>query len=228
MEIFVSIDGVLRNTIQKFDYHYKDYFLNTESTENETFEYKVKTKPLSFQKIIDSYSFQSVDEFNKFLYFDFPIEIFGHAGLSYNQAATDLNKLIVEHPNSRFTLVGLNEKGKAKSASLFFISKNGIMMDQVIFSNDLEIENLWKKCDVWITENFEIIDKCPTNKKVIKFNTYYNNHYKINLEIGKLSEINNIWLKYSEKTILSTLMELVKNAKQVITSQMKMALQLWK
>ena len=228
MEIFISIDGVLRNTIQKFDYHYKDYFLNTESTENETFEYKVKTKPLSFQKIIDSYSFQSVDEFNKFLYFDFPIEIFGHAGLSYNQAATDLNKLIVEHPNSRFTLVGLNEKGKAKSASLFFISKNGIMMDQVIFSNDLEIENLWKKCDVWITENFEIIDKCPTNKKVIKFNTYYNNHYKINLEIGKLSEINNIWLKYSEKTILSTLMELVKNAKQVITSQMKTALQLWK
>jgi hypothetical protein len=228
MEIFVSIDGVLRNTIQKFDYHYKDYFLNTESTENETFEYKVKTKPLSFQKIIDSYSFQSVDEFNKFLYFDFPIEIFGHAGLSYNQAATDLNKLIVERPNSRFTLVGLNEKGKAKSASLFFISKNGIMMDQVIFSNDLEIENLWKKCDVWITENFEIIDKCPTNKKVIKFNTYYNNHYKINLEIGKLSEINNIWLKYSEKTILSTLMELVKNAKQVITSQMKTALQLWK
>jgi len=228
MEIFVSIDGVLRNTIQKFDYHYKDYFLNTESTENETFEYKVKTKPLSFQKIIDSYSFQSVDEFNKFLYFDFPIEIFGHAGLSYNQAATDLNKLIVEHPNSRFTLVGLNEKGKAKSASLFFISKNGIMMDQVIFSNDLEIENLWKKCDVWITENFEIIDKCPTNKKVIKFNTYYNNHYKINLEIGKLSEINNIWLKYSEKTILSTLMELVKNAKQVITSQMKTVLQLWK
>jgi len=228
MEIFVSIDGVLRNTIQKFDYHYKDYFLNTESTENETFEYEVKTKPFSFQKIIDSYSFQSVDEFNKFLYFDFPIEIFGHAGLSYNQAATDLNKLIVEHPNSRFTLVGLNEKGKAKSASLFFISKNGIMIDQVIFSNDLEIENLWKKCDVWITENFEIIDKCPTNKKVIKFNTYYNNHYKINLEIDKLSEINNIWLKYSEKTILSTLIKLVKNVKQVITSQMKTALQHWK
>lgn len=228
MEIFVSIDGVLRNTIQKFDYHYKDYFLNTESTENETFEYKVKTKPLSFQKIIDSYSFQSVDEFNKFLYFDFPIEIFGHAGLSYNQAATDLNKLIVEHPNSRFTLVGLNEKGKAKSASLFFISKNGIMMDQVIFSNDLEIENLWKKCDVWITENFEIIDKCPTNKKVIKFNTYYNNHYKIDLEISKLSEINKLWLKFSEKTILSMLMGLLKRVKQAMKSKMKTAQQLLK
>jgi hypothetical protein len=228
MEIFVSIDGVLRNTVQKFDYHYKDYFLNTESEEKETFEYKVKTKPLSFQKIMDSYSFQSVDEFIKFLYFDFPIEIFGHAGLSYSQTATDLNKLIIEHPNSRFTLIGLNEKGKAKSASLFFISKNGIMMDQVIFSNNSEIDNLWKKCDVWITEDFEVIEKCPKNKKVIKFNTYYNNHYKIDLEISKLSEINKLWLKFSEKTILSMLMGLLKRAKQVMKSKMKTAQQLLK
>jgi hypothetical protein len=225
MEIFVSIDGVLRNTVQKFDYHYKDYFLNTESTEEETFEYSVKTKPVSFQKIINSYSFQSIDEFNKFLYFDFPIEIFGHGGLSYNQAATDLNKLIVENPDCRFTLVGLNEKGKAKSASLFFISKNGIMMDQIIFSNNSQIDNLWKKCDVWITEDFDVITKCPKNKKVIKFNTYYNNHYKIQLEISKLSEINKLWLKFSEKTITSMLMGLVKRVKRALKLKMKMAQQ---
>jgi hypothetical protein len=223
MEIFVSIDGVLRNTVQKFDYHYKDYFLNTESTEEETFEYSVKTKPVSFQKIINSYSFQSIDEFNKFLYFDFPIEIFGHGGLSYNQAATDLNKLIVENPDCRFTLVGLNEKGKAKSASLFFISKNGIMMDQIIFSNNSQINNLWKKCDVWITEDFDVIYKCPKNKKVIKFNTYYNNHYKIQLEISKLSEINKLWLKFSEKTITSMLMGLVKHVKRAMKLKMKTA-----
>jgi hypothetical protein len=223
MEIFVSIDGVLRNTVQKFDYHYKDYFLNTESTEEETFEYSVKTKPVSFQKIINSYSFQSIDEFNKFLYFDFPIEIFGHGGLSYNQAATDLNKLIVENPDCRFTLVGLNEKGKAKSASLFFISKNGIMMDQIIFSNNSQIDNLWKKCDVWITEDFDVIYKCPKNKKVIKFNTYYNNHYKIQLEISKLSEINKLWLKFSEKTITSMLMGLVKHVKRAMKLKMKTA-----
>lgn len=45
MEVFVSIDGVLRNTIQKFDYHYKDYFLNTESETEETFDYGV-TEPV--------------------------------------------------------------------------------------------------------------------------------------------------------------------------------------
>ena len=40
MEIFISINGVLRNLIQKFDYHYHDYFLSSElEEEEETFEY---------------------------------------------------------------------------------------------------------------------------------------------------------------------------------------------
>ena len=27
MEIYISIDGVIRNTIQKFDYHYNEAYL---------------------------------------------------------------------------------------------------------------------------------------------------------------------------------------------------------
>ena len=30
MEIYVSIDGVLRNFIQKFDFQYQKYFLETD------------------------------------------------------------------------------------------------------------------------------------------------------------------------------------------------------
>jgi hypothetical protein len=174
MEIFVSIDGVLRNTIQKFDYHYKDYYLNTESTEEETFDYGINNSPISIKNLLNSYRFQSIDEFNRFLYFDFPIEIYGHAGLSYNHAATDFNKLIFENPDINFTIIGLSEKGKSKPASLFFLSKNDF-----------------------------------TNKQ----------------EINKLSEIEKKWLKYSEKTITSILMGLVKNVRQVVTSKMKMGQQ---
>ena len=120
MEVFVSIDGVLRNTLQKFDYHYKDYFLNTESESEETFGYEV-TEPILNDNVLSSYKFQSYDEFVKFLYFDFPIEIFGHAGLSYNQASTELNSLVFENPNIKFTLIGLIEKGKAKPSTLLFL-----------------------------------------------------------------------------------------------------------
>ena len=95
MEVYVSIDGVLRNTLQKFDYHYKDYFLNTESEEEETFDYGVSDNVYN-ENLMDSYRFQSEEEFIKFLYFDFPMEIFGHGGLSYSHVATELNTLIFE------------------------------------------------------------------------------------------------------------------------------------
>lgn len=222
MEIFVSIDGVLRNTIQKFDYHYRDYFLNTETIEEDTFEYGVINTPISIKNLLNSYSFQSNDEFNKFLYFDFPIEIYGHAGLSYNQASTDFNKLVFENPNINFTLIGLSEKGKSKPSSLFFLSKNGVICDNIRFSNFEKIEELWKVCDLWITDDIDVINKRPKGKKVIKFNTFYNNHFTNKIEINKLSEIKKEWLKYSEKTIISILMGLVENAKQVIKSKMKM------
>lgn len=221
MEVFVSIDGVLRNMIQKFDYHYKDYFLNTESENEETFEYDVK-EPILNDNILNSYKFQSYDEFIKFLYFDFPIEIFGHAGLSYNQSATELNTLIFENPNITFTLIGLNEKGKAKPSTLFFLSRNGIICDNVKFSTIENIKQLWKECDMWITDDKKVINECPNNKRVIKFNTTFNNHFTNQLEINKLSEIKKEWLKYSERTITSTLKGLLQNVKQVLQSKMKM------
>jgi hypothetical protein len=225
MEIFVSIDGVLRNTIQKFDYHYKDYYLNTESTEEETFDYGINNSPISIKNLLESYRFQSIDEFNRFLYLDFPIEIYGHAGLSYNQSATDFNKLIFENPDVNFTIIGLSEKGKSKPASLFFLSKNGIMCDNIKFSKPENIKELWKKCDLWITDDVDVANQRPKNKMVIKFNTFYNNHFTNKQEINKLSEIEKKWLKYSEKTITSILRELVKNVKQVVTSKMKMGRQ---
>ena len=202
MEIFVNIDGVLRNTLQKFDYHYKDYFLNTDADSQETFEYGINGQA-TIENILDTYKFQSEDEYLKFLYFDFPIEIFGHAGLSYNHASTDFNTMVFENKDTNFTLVGLNEKGKAKPSTLFFLSRNGVICDNIKFSTIENIDELWSKCDLWITDDKRIVDKCPENKKVIKFNTFYNNHFTNKIEISKLSEIEKKWLNYSENDTTS-------------------------
>lgn len=202
MEIFVNIDGVLRNTLQKFDYHYKDYFLNTDADSQETFEYGINGQA-TIENILDTYKFQSEDEYLKFLYFDFPIEIFGHAGLSYNHASTDFNTMVFENKDTNFTLVGLNEKGKAKPSTLFFLSRNGVVCDNIKFSTIENIDELWSKCDVWITDDKRIVDKCPENKTVIKFNTFYNNHFTNKIEISKLSEIEKKWLNYSENDTTS-------------------------
>lgn len=216
MEIFISINGVLRNLIQKFDYHYNDYFLSSElEEEGEIFEYGKEGK-VQNDNLLNYYKFQSKEELDNFIFIDYPIEIFGHAGISYNTAFTDLNKIIYENKEHNFTLIGLDELGKAKPATLFFLSKNGFMGNNVKFTMSSEIDDLWNKCDLWISDEKRIINSCPKNKKVVKFNTDYNQYFTNTLEINKLTEIKKEWLKYSEKTITSTLMGLLKNVRQAI------------
>ncbi len=203
MEIFLSIDGVLRNTIQKFDYHYKDAYLSSEFESENNFEYNV-IEPIQNDNILLSYQFQSPEEFEYFLYIEYPIEIFGHAGISYHTTFTDLNKMIYDNPEHNFTLVGLNELGKSKPATLFFLSKNGFLGNNIKFIKSKDVQSEWDKCDVWITDAKEIIESCPKEKDVIKFNTTYNQHFTHQKEITKLTEIKEPWLKFLENTTTST------------------------
>jgi hypothetical protein len=212
MEIFISVDGVIRNLIQKFDYHYKDAFVDADLEDN-SFEYGI-TEPIENDNILKSYNFQSREEFEYFLFIEYPIEIFGHAGLSYSTTFSDLNNMIYNNQEHNFTLVGLDELGKSKPATLFFLSKNGFLGNNIKFSTSDNVDNLWEKCDMWVTDNKNIINKCPEGKKVYKFITPYNQHFTNDLEISKLTEIQELWLKSSEKNTTSTLMELPTSAEQ--------------
>ncbi len=211
MEIFISIDGVIRNTIQKFDYHYKDAYLDSEFENVEEFQYGI-TEPIENDNLLNSYKFQSKEELEYFLFIEYPIEIFGHAGLSYSTTFTDLNKIIYDNQEHNITLVGLNEFGKSKPATLFFLSKNGFLGNNIKFIKSSDVEQEWNKCDIWITDNKTIIDTCPENKIVYKFNTTYNQHFTNNKEITKLSEIEELWSKSLENNTTLTLTESQKSA----------------
>lgn len=201
MEIFISINGVLRNTIQKIEYHYKDAYLDSVFENENNFEYGVNY-PILNDRISESLKFQSPDELEYFLFIEYPIEIFGHAGLSYSTTFTDLNSLIYENKEHNFTIIGLDEVGKSKPASLFFLSKNGFLGNNIRFIKSEQIEDEWKKCDMWITDSKPIIDMCPNGKTVVKFKTPFNEHFTSNKEITKLTEIEEKWLKFSENTTI--------------------------
>lgn len=188
MNIFVSIDGVLRNTIQKFEYHYIEHFLNSDTDGEEVFSYAV-TPPIQNDNLLNHFSFQDKEEFENFLFIEFPLEIFGHAGLSYGNPIYELNKLMFEHKDDTFTVIGMDELGKAKPSTLFFLSKNGFLGPNIRFIKSENIDKEWKKCDVWITDDKRIVDLCPKRKKVYKFNTIYNKFFTNKKEINKLSEI---------------------------------------
>ena len=208
MEIYISIDGVIRNTIQKFDYHYNNAFLadDIQFEEGNSFEYGI-TEPIQNNNLLNSYNFQSKEEFENFLFIEYPIEIFGHAGLSYSTTFTDLHKIIFDNPDHNFTLIGLDELGKSRPATLFFLSKNGFLGNNIKFIKSDDINEMWSKCDIWITDNKNIIDSCPENKITYKFNTTYNQYFTNKKEISKLTEIQELWSKSLENPTTLTLTE---------------------
>jgi hypothetical protein len=215
MEIFLSIDGVIRNTIQKFDYHYNEAYLADDVTfeEDNNFEYGV-IEPIQNDNLFNSYKFQSKEEFENFLFIEYPIEIFGHAGLSYSTTFTDLHKLIYENPQHNFTLIGLDELGKAKPATLFFLSKNGFLGNNIKFSKTSNLDELWNQCDIWVTDNKSILDLAPNTKIGVKFQTTYNQYFTYGKEITKLNEIQELWLKSLENPTTLTLTESQKSVEQ--------------
>jgi len=209
MEVYISINGVLRDLIQKFDYHYQIEFMESEievEEDEEPFDYKI-TSPVNNDNLLNYYSFQSKDEFNNFLFVDYPLEIFGHAGVSSMSVMSELNTLIYENPDINFTVIGLDEYGKAKSSTLFFLSKYSYLGNNVKFINSKDIKKEWKKCDLWITDNKDIIDKCPKNKQAMKFITEYNQYFTHNNEIKNLTACLNSW----ENTTTSMWMKLLRN-----------------
>lgn len=212
MEIYISIDGVLRNKIQKFAYHYSQSFLSPDSVfdEDDDFDYGI-TEPIINDNLLDCFKFQSKEHFEYFYFIEYPLEIFGHAGLSHENAISNLNKLIGLNKDHNFTIVGLDEMGKSRPATLFFLSKNGFMGNNIKFIKSEDISKEWEKCDYWVTDNKSIIDACPSDKSVIKFNTPYNQHFTNNKEITKLQEIKETWLTSLEEHTISISTQLPTN-----------------
>jgi hypothetical protein len=213
MEIYISIDGVLRNLIQKFNYHYNDAYLQSEYENESNFEYNI-VYPIQNDNLLNSYKFQSIDEFEFFTYIEYPIEIFGHAGVSYPTSISDLNKIIFDNPNHNITVIGVDEVGKSKPATLFFLSKNGFLGNNIKFIKSVDIEKEWEKCDLWVTDSKKIIDLKPEEKTAIKFQTTYNQFFTNEKEITKLTEIEKLWSNSLENPTTLTLTESPKNVEQ--------------
>jgi hypothetical protein len=56
MNIYISIDGVLRNFVNRFHYHYENAYINVDDDEEstETFEYKV-IEPITNLNLTDHF-----------------------------------------------------------------------------------------------------------------------------------------------------------------------------
>jgi len=190
VRIGIEINGVLRDTLGKIEQTYEKFFLTSTEGIEEDGEFKYdKISDLSTLDISKHLKFKSDEELYEFLYEEFPMEIFGHAQSSEYTTFNDLNDIYLDYRDKFDFLIVSDEIGKSKPASLFFLSKFGCLLEKIKFYSNLTIDGMWDEVDVLITSNPELLLNHPEGKKIIKYQTIYNENIEIDDVITNLKEL---------------------------------------
>ena len=220
MRIGIDVNGVLRDTVLKFDQLYtkhliekeQDVFLgqtfeldmsgNTELIESKesNFEY-TKLSEVSSLDFKKHYSFKNDEELFGFMYEEYSMELFGHAPSSEMTTFNILNDLYFELREKNDLIIVSSEIGKSKPSTLFFLSKFGCLLERVFFFSEVTKKSMWNEIDILLTADPTLLLEVPDGKIVVKYKTSYNKHLSSELEIESLSEFNEI-LKTIEQNVI--------------------------
>jgi hypothetical protein len=189
MRIGIEINGVLRNTISKIEQVYKKYMIDkTEGIEDDnSFNYEMNL-PVKSLNLKEHFHFSNDEELFSFLYEEFAMEIFGHAGSTETMTFNDLNDFYFEYREDNDILIVSDEIGKSKPASLFFLSKFGCLIEKIKFYSNSTINSMWNEIDILLTSNPDLLLNHPSDKIIIKFNTEYNKEVNSKYEINSFKE----------------------------------------
>lgn len=211
--IGIEINGVLRDTIEKFiqlyqknlidnnqeDFMNKTYQLdisgNTEEIINpEPFKYEILSdvESLDLEK---HFAFQSREELYTFMFEEYCMELFGHAPSTEMTTFDMLNNIYYKLRDDYELIIVSDEIGKSKPASLFFLSKFGCLFEKVMFYNEITKKDMWDNVDILLTANPTLLLEKPENKVIVKYNTGYNKQINSEYEINSLSEFIEIFKK---------------------------------
>jgi len=206
--IGIEINGVLRDTIGKFTQVYEKHMVEESDDENKTyeidlsgntkenttennFEYKIINEVTSLE-LMSHFTFKDSDELYSFMYEDFVMQIFGHAGSTETFTFNDLNDFYINFRDNYEIIIVSDEMGRSKPASLFFLSKFGCLVENIKFYSNTTLQNLWDSLDIIVSANPKLIENAPENKTVIKYETPYNKNVTCEYEITELKKLNEI------------------------------------
>jgi len=220
MRIGIEVNGVLRDTIEKFKQIYEkhliekneDDFINKtfeidefgneeEKSEVTNFEYKFLSEVDSLN-LMNHFSFQSKEELFNFMFEEFPMHIFGHAPSTEMITFNLLNDFYLTNRDNHDLVIISDEMGKSKPSTLFFLSKFGCLLESVIFYNQVTSDKILSSFDLIVTSNPDIIINYYDKLKVIKFETAYNKQVTAEYTITSLKELSETLNKIENAEII--------------------------
>lgn len=178
MIIGVSINEVLRDLIGQFVYTYEKYIEKTDVKESEV-------TSINFNEF---FKFENTDDYNKFLYLEAPLEIFGHADLVSDGIMAHFNNFLmdIKDEEEHEIIITSKEINKSIPSTFFFLSKTGCRIEKINFvQNSI---NEWDGVDLLITANPDALKNKPNNKISVKVKATYNQNIAADYEIDSILE----------------------------------------
>jgi hypothetical protein len=200
MKIAFDVNGVLRDTFGKMEQVYQKFMIDDYIKEEgeEDFEYKLNL-PVTSYNLLDHFIFKEKDDLYQFLYVDYPMNIFGHAPSISANTFNVMNEIYEELRDEHDIYIISEEIQKSKPATLFFLSKYGVLVENIIFYSKFTEEEVLKNFDVIVTANPELIEK-NIDLKIVKYKTTYNENFSSEFEIETLSEFKELYEKLKLKS----------------------------
>ena len=188
MIVGITIDGVVRDFITKFESVYDKYYPVEEGDETEEQE-EIKERVIDTLNLLEHFHFKDgEEELNKLLYVDASLEIFGHAGEVKLNSVEHLNQLhnIIEDMGHTPVVIS-KELNNSRPATLFFLSKLSAKVNNIIFVRDYDKK--WDHVDVLITANPTTLNSKPNDKISIKVINHYNKNCDSDYTIVDIKEL---------------------------------------
>lgn len=140
-----------------------------------------------YEGIYKDFGFKSKDEMNQFLYFDHPLEVFGHSDLTSDFVMLKFNEFLANLDTDDHELILISrEANNSIPATFFFLSKTLCKANNIQFVT--KYEDKWKYVDVLITANPRVLKSKPEGKISVKVECEYNNGVEADYTIKKLTD----------------------------------------
>lgn len=185
IKIGITLDDVLRAKTFQFGKIYKKY--RDENVELDKIN-------ITSGNLAKAFGFNSNSEYIKFLYEDYPFEIFGEAGMVEKNLDKDLNlwHLSINDDDEiddeiQLILMNPREFNASIGYTYFFLSKMATRIREVYFPEDYM--SIWDKCDILITADKKLLEQKPNGKKSVKINTAYNENVKSDFDYDSMMEL---------------------------------------
>ena len=189
MRIGITVNGVLRDTLQKVISVYNRY--------NET---ELDVEEFESLNLLEYLKFETEEELLEWMYVECPMEIFGN-GLALKDNIFDtLNGFYKDFRDEHEIIIVSEEIEKSKSATLFFLAKYGCLIDNIkFFGLNSFYDNVWEEVDMLITTDTRLLLNKPEKKETIKIENKFNKEIDSDFTISELEQIFDLNMFKNEK-----------------------------